>query len=76
MDYESYLAEEHTPLVAIQLLSDIIYEKCNEDWDMFFYNKQSKEDREELLALNYVIKLCAEKLLERSLKEVKNIAFW
>lgn len=33
MDYEDFLTEIYAPLKSIELLSDIIYEKSNNDWD-------------------------------------------
>ena len=37
MEFEDFLTEIYTPLKSIELLSDIIYKKFNEDWD--FKNK-------------------------------------
>ncbi len=62
MDYDNFLAESYTPMKAIEVLSDIIYYKCNEDWNIFS-EKMTREKGEELLALNYSIKLCAKHLL-------------
>ena len=42
MDYEDYLALTYTPLKAIEALSDIIYEKCNEEWYMFSGDENRK----------------------------------
>ena len=64
MDYEDFVACSYTPLNAIELLSDIIYLKCNEDWNIFS-DKMTREKGDELLALNYAIKLCAKNLLAK-----------
>jgi len=36
MEYEDYLSTTYIPLKLIDVLSDIIYNKCNVDWSMFF----------------------------------------
>ena len=71
MEYEEYLIENYTPLKAIEVLSDIIYEKSNNDWSIF--SQMTREHGEELLALNYTIKLCAQHLLSIRQAEVDKI---
>ena len=73
MDYEDYLACSFTPMKAIEILSDIIYSKSNEDWNLLS-EKMTREQFHELLALNYSIKLCAKHLLYHRQKEVENIS--
>ena len=62
MDFEDYLALTYTPLKSIEILSNIIYDKCNDDWD-FFSGETSRENAEELLAMNFAIRLCTKHLL-------------
>ena len=62
MDFEDYYVNCYTPIKAIEILSDIIYLKCNGDWNIFS-EKMTRKKGEELLALNYAIKLCARQLL-------------
>ena len=71
MDYEDYLAESYTPIKAIEVLSNIIYQKCNEDWNIF--SQMTREHGEELIALNYAIKLCARHLLKVRNQEANDI---
>ena len=71
MDYEDYLAESYRPIKAIEVLSDIIYTKSNEDWNIF--SQMTRKQGEELLALNYAIKLCAKHLLNKRQEEVNSI---
>ena len=61
MDFEDYFTFSYSPLKAIEILTDIIYYKSNDDWDIFSHI--TREHAEELLALNYAINLCAKKLL-------------
>ena len=68
MDYEYYLAESYTPMKAIEVLSDIIYAKSNEEWNIF--SEMTRNDGKELLALNYAIKLCVKDLLRKRQKEI------
>ena len=75
MDYEDYLAESYIPMKAIEVLSDIIYLKCNEDWSIFS-EKMTRAKGEELLALNFVIKLCADYLLNQRSKELNAKTFY
>ena len=74
MDYEDYLACSFTPIKAIEILSNIIYTKCNEDWNLLS-DKITREHFQELLALNYSIKLCAKHLLNKRLEEINNIKY-
>ena len=63
MDLEDYLSLSYTPLKAIESITNIIYLKCNENWNIFD-NKITREDCEELLALNFAVKLCAKTMLK------------
>lgn len=71
MDYEDYLAESYTPMKAVEVLSDVIYEKANNDWNIF--SQMTRKQGEELLALNYAINLCAKHLLKTRQKECEKI---
>lgn len=62
MDLEDYLALTYTPLKAIEILNKMVYEKCNDGWDMFS-GENRRESAEELLAINFAIKLCTKHLL-------------
>ena len=73
MDYEDYLAESYRPIKAIEVLSDIIYTKSNEDWNIF--SQMTREQGEELLSINFAINLCAKHLLRKRLEEVNNINY-
>ena len=73
MDYEDYLSVSYRPLKAIEVLSDIIYIKSNEDWNLF--SQMTRENGEELLSINYAIKLCAKDLLNQRLEEINNIKY-
>ena len=72
MDYEDFLSMIYTPLKSIELLTDVIYTKCNEDWDMFT-GENSRLNADELLAINFAVKLCAKHILEFREKEYQNI---
>ena len=61
MDFEDFVACSYTPIKAIEVLSDIIYYKSNDDWNL--YSQMTRQDGDELLAVNYAIKLCAKNLL-------------
>ncbi len=74
MDYESFLSEIYTPLIAIEILSDIIYQKCNDNWNIFS-NNVTKESAYELLALNYAVNICAKSLLSMRDNIVSNKFF-
>ena len=63
MDLEDYLTMTYTPLKSIEILNSLIYEKCNEVWDMFS-GEESRKNAEELLALNFAIKLCTKHLIK------------
>lgn len=71
MDYEDFLAEIFTPLKSIEVLTDVIYEKCNDDWRIF--SQMNREHGEELLAINYAINLCAKNLLQKRVEETTNL---
>ncbi len=72
MDYEDFLSMIYTPLKSIELLTDVIYTKCNEDWDMFT-GENSRLNADELLAINFAVKLCAKHILEFREKAYQNI---
>ena len=63
MDYEDYLALTYTPLKAIELLSNIIEEKCSEEWYMFS-GDDNRQNAENLLAIDFAIQLCAKHLCD------------
>ena len=71
MDYEDYLAESYAPIKAIEVLSDIIYDKSNNDWNIF--SEMTREHGNELLAINYAIKLCAKQLLHQRQAEINKL---
>lgn len=71
MDFEDYLTVTYTPIKAIEVLSDVIYVKSNEDWNVF--SQMTRAQGEELLALNYTIKLCVKRLLELRKTEIDRI---
>ena len=72
MDYEDYLALTYTPLKAIEALSDIIYEKCNEEWYMFS-GDENRKNAETMLALNFAIQLCTKHLFDMRQEANENI---
>lgn len=39
MDYEDFLTDLYTPLTAIRVVSGLIFEKVNNDWDFFETNR-------------------------------------
>ena len=61
MDYEDFLSEIYAPIKSIELLSDIIYTKANEDWNLLS-SCSNRNDFDELMALNFLIGLCAQHL--------------
>ena len=73
MEYEDYLTECYRPIKAIEVLSDIIYTKSNEDWNIF--SQMTREQGEELLSINFAINICAKHLLRKRLEEVNNINY-
>ena len=72
MDYEDFLSMIYIPLKSIEVLTDIIYTKCNEDWDMFT-GENSRLSANELLAINFAIELCTKHLLNLRDAEIQNI---
>ena len=74
MDYEDFLVEIYTPLKSIELLSSIIYEKANNDWD-FLTNKTNRNDFDELIAINYLIGLSARDLLKNRKTRIDSIIY-
>jgi hypothetical protein len=62
MEYEDFVCEIYKPLKAIEILSDIIYFKANEDWNLLG-NNTPRNDFDELMALNYLINLAVKELL-------------
>ena len=63
MDLEDFLAITYTPIKAVEILTNIIYEKSNNDWGLYSCGNR-REEMEELLAINFAIKLCARYLLK------------
>ena len=74
MDYKDFLVEIYTPLKSIELLSSIIYEKANNDWD-FLTNKTNRNDFDELIAINYLIGLSARDLLKNRKTRIDSIIY-
>jgi len=72
MDYEDFLIEIYSPLKAIESLTEVIYTKANEDWELFS-GKASRNDIDEMFALNFSIKTVVDYLLNLRLKEIENI---
>ena len=68
MEYEDFLTEIYTPLKSIEVLSEIIYKKFNEDWDF-----KTRESADELIALNFLTELCAKHLLKNRRKVLDEI---
>jgi len=62
MDYEDFLSMIYLPLKSIEVLTDTIYTKCNEDWSMYT-GKTARVEVDEMLAINFAIELCAKHLL-------------
>lgn len=74
MDYEDFLIEIYSPLKAIECITDVIYMKANEDWELFS-GKSSRADIDEMFALNCAIKIIIEHLLKFRLQEIENISY-
>ncbi len=74
MDYEDFLVEIYTPLKSIEILSEIIYDKANNDWD-FLAGNTKREHFDELIALNNLIGLSAKELLKKRKIQIKNIVY-
>lgn len=74
MDYEDYLSEIYTLIKGIWFLSEIIYEKANNDWN-FLESDTNRESFEELIALNYLIGLSAKELLNLRKIQINNIQY-
>lgn len=72
MDHEDYLALTYTPLKAIEILSDIIEEKCNEEWYMFS-GDNNRQNAEKLVAVNFAIQLCTKHLCNMQKEAKENI---
>lgn len=70
MDYETFLSYIYTPLKSIELLSQTIYNKHNEEWD-FAKNEESIKQVQELLSLTFSIKQVARYLLKLRKKSVE-----
>lgn len=64
MDYEDFVVTIYTPIKTIELISDIIYTKCNEDWE-FYNSTERRKDIQELISLNFAINLCSKYILEQ-----------
>lgn len=72
MDYETFLSYIYTPLKSIELLSDTIYYKYNEEWD-FIENEESRKHVQELLSLNFSIKQVVKYLLNLRKNSVESL---
>lgn len=72
MDYEDFLTDLYKPLTAIRVISGVIFEKVNNDWDFFETNR---EQAEELLSLVLSIKTVTEKMLETRKNEIDSLEF-
>lgn len=68
MDYEDFLTEIYTPLVTIRVISEMIFEKTNEDWKFF---ERNREECEEMFSLVYAIRLMSENLLTVRKNEIE-----
>ncbi len=69
-DFEDYLSELYTPLSTIKLLSNLIFEKANNDWDFFEANR---EQCEEMLSLVFAIKTISKNLLDSRKTEIDSL---
>ena len=74
MDYEDFLTEVYIPIKSIELLSNIIYDKANNDWD-FLGKDTQRENFDELISLNYLVGLSAKELLKLRQTQVNNIVY-
>ena len=74
MDYEDFLVELYTPLKAIKFLSDVIYDKANNDWE-FNSQNANRENFDELIATNFLIGLTAKYLIDFRKKQIENIKY-
>ena len=74
MDYEDFLTEVYIPIKSIELLSNIIYDKANNDWD-FLRKDTQRENFDELIALNYLVGLSAKELLKLRQTQIDNIVY-
>ena len=72
MDYEDFLSEIYRPLKGIEILTDVIYDKSNNDWEFLCQNTK-REHFDELIALNYLIYLCVKNLLEIRQEQLNTI---
>lgn len=68
--FENYLSELYTPLSTIKLISNLIFEKANSDWDFFETNR---EQCEEMLSLVFAIKTISKNLLDSRQTEIDSI---
>lgn len=74
MDYEDFLAEAFSPLKAIETISDVIYVKANEDWELLSSNTK-RSDFDELLSLTCAIQIISKHLLTIRETECRNIKY-
>ena len=72
MDYEDFLVELYAPLKAIEFLSNVIYEKANNDWE-FLSSNTNRNDFDELIAINFIIGLLSKYLLDFRREQIENI---
>lgn len=71
MDYESFLSYIYTPLKSLELLSNTIYNKYNDEWE-FIENEKSRKHVQELLSLNFSIKQVTKYLLKLREEGIKS----
>ena len=72
MEYEEFLCNIYTPLKSIELLSDWIYTKYNKEWNFSSVELKYKS-QDELLAINYLIGLCARNIIEIRNRNIEEI---
>lgn len=72
MDYEEFLTDLYTPLMSIRVVSEIICEKINNDWDFLETNR---EQCEEMIAFVFAIKIMINKLFEKRNYEIDLLEF-
>ena len=73
MDYEDFLIEIYSTLKAIECITEIIYVKANEEQP--YSGKSSRDNIDEMFALNCAIKIIIEHLLNFRLKGMENISY-
>ena len=77
MDFEDFLITIYRPLKAIEVLTDIAYEKGYCDWGLLSGNIE-RENADKLISILYAINLCTEevmKIRQQSLNNIKNFEY-